>query len=1214
MFKPIFLFELNRWIKNPIFYVYIGLFFAFSILIMGSSLGIFDKATVTASTPLWLNSPKQIAGMLNALSVFVYFLLPTIIGASIYRDFQFNVHQLLYSYKLSKSAYLFGKFCSSLLITMAVTLATVLGFYVAQFLPGVNPELLGPNNLWSYLQAYVIFVVPNLLLFGSLVFALVTFSRNVYVGFIFVLFLFVLQSFLSGITSSMDNRYVAALIDPFGFQALDYSTQYWSVDEQNLNNLPFMGAILWNRVLWLGVSALVLGLVYRSFTFTYSGFSWGRAKKAERVVKNNFGSIVTVKLPNVQLDYSFFSRLKTAWFLSKNDFKFIVRNWTFIVIMLVAVFMVWAVTSFSNQLMGTETYPVTWQMLKTAGSIYGFFLFILIFLFSGILVQRAQTANMKLMIDATAIPNWALLLSKVLALLQLTLLVLLISMLSGIVYQAFNGYYSFEIGHYGYELFVLDLLKYGIIILFALFIQSFFKNYYIGFFICIIIYIGIPALSKIGIEQAIYKFNQGPGYSFSDMNGYGDVRNYVWYKIYWLLFSGLLYGLTLLFWRRGILSSVRERLRLSKVRARAVVLIPMLLLALAFVGLGSAIYYQNNVVEQYTSAKENEEQSVFYEKRYKKYQKNKQPRIVDVHVDMAIFPKARDYQATVNYKLVNKSNVPIDSIFINYDKNLMALDFDRTHRLIAKDSLLNFDIYRLNQALLPGDTLQTTFTVKNEPNSFLADRSPILENGTFLNNSIFIGFGYNEDVELSDNAVRKAYGLVPKERMASVTDTLALANNYISNDSDWITFEATVSTNVDQIAIAPGILQKEWEKDGRRYFHYKMDQKMLNFYSFISADYLVKKEQWKGKSLEIYYHKGHAYNLDRMMASMKKSLDYYDKAFSPYQFNQMRIIEFPLTHGSFAQAFANTVPFSEGLGFIAKVDDANPEAVDYPYSVISHELAHQWWAHQVIGAKVKGVTMLSESLSEYSSLQVLKHTYGEFQMRKFLKEALDSYLRGRAEEQLKENPLMYNENQQYIHYNKGAIVMYAMSDFLGEDRFNNFLKDYVSRTAFQEPPYTTSVEFVNLLKVHSPDSLQYLIKDMFETITLYDNALENVKVKPLADGKYQVDMSFRVLKYRSNDKGKRSYQDSLSHSLTAKVGNKKLQSLPLADYVDIGIFGATKKVGNKEVDNPIYLAKHKITQIGNRITLIVDEKPIEVGVDPFNKLIDTNSDDNRKKI
>ena len=122
-----------------------------------------------------------------------------------------------------------------------------------------------------------------------------------------------------------------------------------------------------------------------------------------------------------------------------------------------------------------------------------------------------------------------------------------------------------------------------------------------------------------------------------------------------------------------------------------------------------------------------------------------------------------------------------------------------------------------------------------------------------------------------------------------------------------------------------------------------------------------------------------------MVKATKASLDYYEENFSPYQFRQLRIMEFPRTYGSFAQSFANTVPFSETIGFIAKVDEDDTYGVDYPFSVTSHEVAHQWWAHQVIGADVRGSTLLSESMSEYSSLKVLEKERGKDQMRVFLK-------------------------------------------------------------------------------------------------------------------------------------------------------------------------------------------------------------------------------------
>src|SRR5690606_32032692 len=132
----------------------------------------------------------------------------------------------------------------------------------------------------------------------------------------------------------------------------------------------------------------------------------------------------------------------------------------------------------------------------------------------------------------------------------------------------------------------------------------------------------------------------------------------------------------------------------------------------------------------------------------------------------------------------------------------------------------------------------------------------------------------------------------------------------------------------DQIAIAPGYLQREWVENGRKYFHYKMDKPILNFYAFNSANYAVNKEMYKGVQLEIYYQKGHEFNLNRMMQSLKHSLDYFTENFSPYQHRQVRIVEFPRTGGGFAQSFPNTIPYSEEIGFIAWVDEEKPNSVD----------------------------------------------------------------------------------------------------------------------------------------------------------------------------------------------------------------------------------------------------------------------------------------------
>ena len=91
------------------------------------------------------------------------------------------------------------------------------------------------------------------------------------------------------------------------------------------------------------------------------------------------------------------------------------------------------------------------------------------------------------------------------------------------------------------------------------------------------------------------------------------------------------------------------------------------------------------------------------------------------------------------------------------------------------------------------------------------------------------------------------------------------------------------------------------------------------------------------------------------------------------------------------------------------------------------------------------------------------------------------------------------------------------------------------------------------------------------------------------------------------------YEDEFGFidSLTVDGKKKPLKSYPLSDYVDVGIFGRTE-VDGKEEEQVLYIKKHKISEIENKWTITVDAEPKEVGIDPYNILIDRNSDDNRR--
>ena len=1213
MFSTIFYYELKYWLKKPATYIYMAIFFMLAMFFSASAAGIFDSLTVTTGSSNVVNSPSGVNGLFNAMTIFLFFLFPSIIGVSIYRDYKSDMHTILYSYPFTKANYLFAKFFSSILIVTLIILAVGIALFIGFRLPGTNSEIVGNFSFKSYLSAYFIYILPNILLFGAIVFAVVTFTRNIAAGFITIILLLFVQGLMESLLSDPENRYLAAMLDPFGASASNYYTRYWTVSEQNELYLPIKEVIIYNRLLWLGIASLVFGLVYKYFSFSQNAFTFNFNKqKGERATKTNFGGITRINLPKVNFDYSFIQNLKTTWKLSNIDFKYIVKSWPFLSIVLVGLIIILIALSEVGNLFGTPTLPVTWKMLN-GGASFTIAINICTFLYAGMLVHRGSMSNMNHLVDVTPTPNWTLFVSKFIALIKMQLVLLGVIMVSGILFQMYNGYFDFELGHYIKELFGLRLINYVIWAFLALFVQTLFRNPYLGLFVLIVLSIGIPLLRFAGIEQDIFRFNEGPGFQYSDMNGYGDsFTSYFAHKVYWFFAGLLLFIFTALFWVRGLPHSFKERLSIAISRFKGVTIALFALFLVCFSTLGFKIYYENNILNERTSAKEGELRTVAWEKTYRKYEGKLQPRIVAVKVNMKIFPKQRNFESDGHYLMVNKTEVALDTILLNHNDYPSTFKFNKEVDLVSEDTIYNFDIYKLKQPLQPGDSLELDFTVKNKPSSWLRKNSPVIANGTFINNfAVFPSLGYSGG-ELTDNKTREKYGLPPNDLKPHPSDSSALGNTYIRKDADWIDFEATVSTSEDQIAIAPGYLQKEWTENGRRYFHYKMDSKILNFYAFNSARYEVAKDQWKDVNLEIYYHKGHEYNLDRMMAGLKASLDYNSKNFSPYQHKQARIIEFPRTAGSFAQSFPNTIPFSEGVGFIADVDDTEEGGVDYPFAITVHEVAHQWWAHQVIGADVLGATMLSESLSEYVSLKVLEHQQGKDKMRKFLKKALDDYLTQRTFESKRENALMYNDGQGYIRYQKGSLVFYALSDYIGEDLLNGALQKYVEKVKFQDPPYTTSIDMVNYIREVTPDSLQYTIHDMFETITLYENRIKEATSTELENGKYQLDIEFEVSKYRNDEKGKKFYADSIIYK--TEDMRKPIISAPLADYIDIGVFAENEDEDGKMSEVELYLKKYKITEINNKITVIVDKKPIEVGVDPYNKLIDTQSNDNRRRL
>ena len=948
MFASIFSFEIRRLLRTASTYIYFFVLFIVTFFLALLAGGAFREANFNfQGEKIFANSPVVIDAFFGAINNYIgLIIIVAIVGNAVLKDFRSNTYTMIFTTPVSKFDYLFGRFAASLFICLLILTAPAFGMMAGYASPWVNASRIEQFMLMPYIHTYWQTIIPNAIFDGAIFFAVSLIARDIFVIWLSLIIFFVATGVSNSFFSSLEKQTIAALVDPMGNFAKRTISKYWSTYDKNHLNYSLHGLFLINRLIWLGMACVVWTIGYSYFSFSSSPRQlFFRKLKMQDNAKLSFVPRFFNKsaLPKVTQSFNAAANLRSLWGLSLNECRTLWRNTYFRIIMLFGMLFLFLVSLQIGKMYDTTTYPVTYMVVEYFGGTFQLFVVILTIMFSGELVWRARDYNMANIVDALPVPNWVFYISKLAGLMFMQVILLSIIMICGIIVQLFKGYTNFEILLYVKYLFGFRLIDLWLLAVLAVFVQTLVNNKYLGYFIVALFYFWNSTFAQLVFKHNLAIFSSDPGAEYSDMNKFGHATYaYFIFKIYWGAFALVLAAFSSMLWARGSEPMLKWRWQQARHKANLSSWVVALVGLILFIGCGSFIYYNTNVLNKFTTDFQQEELQVAYEKKFGKYEKRPQPKITDVKLAVDLFPYTRGLYSTGTYVLKNKSTSSIDSvhILIQSDIKINALYLTRPSQLVLNDTNYTYRIYKLAQPLQPGDTVTLAFNVEMVAHGFqhnFAGLGTPIYNGTFINNQVFLpSIGYSKNFELADNTKRKKHGLQYRITANPISDTSAYSRNVFTQDADFINFEAIVSTVPNQIAVAPGYLQREWTDKGRRYFHYKMDNPILNFFSFLSARYTVKKEKWNNTSLEIYYNKGHEYNLERMFSSMKKSLQYYSTAFSPYQHKQVRILEFP-RYSSFAQSFPNTIPFSEGIGFIANVDDSSKEDLDYPFYVTAHE-------------------------------------------------------------------------------------------------------------------------------------------------------------------------------------------------------------------------------------------------------------------------------------
>jgi ABC-2 type transport system permease protein len=1207
MFREFFTFELKYRFKSISTYIYFALWFMFNFLDVASeNFGPIGNA----NGKVLLNGPY--ANIFNdiGISFFGIIIIAAIFGTSILRDFQRDTVQIVFTKPISKAAYLGGRWAGSFVVTVFAFSGLLFGEFFGTLAPWADHTRIAANHLLWYLQPFFSIVVLQIFFLGSLFFLVAALSRKIFIVYlqgaaIFMLYLIGMTIFTA--TRSLE-RFWPGIFDPVGFLYNDAVTRYWTVVERNTRLYSWSphaaaGVFLYNRLFWCSIGVVALVALWKLFPMSVEALtirSYGKraalAREQDRASAER-PSLAPSRLPAARRTFGFGTTLAQFGSLTRLRISNILHEVPFWGITILMAGIALSNGHFAGRVGGQNVWPVTYLMLQAVEGGAELFLYIVATLYAAELIWRERDTSFSGIHDALPIGDMTDWLSKLFALCFVEFILLTVAGLCGVIMQTIAGYYNYQLAEYAKELYLITFPQILTFALLAFFIQTMVSHKFIGHGIIIGIAAVTPILFSFGWENTLYLFGATPPYIYSDMNGYGHfVPGLFWSIAYWLAIACFLATIGVALARRGPDDAWRARFKLATQRIPRLVPAAVVFLLIAGGG-GIWFYYNAHVLNLYLTAKDRRDVQAAYERDFKKYERLPQPKVTAVDADVDIFPARRSFSGTGHFVLQNKTARPLDQIYItNPRQSVSDVRFDRPFHVVLTSPRALFTVYRLETPLASGDKLNLTFRVGYTSRGFKDghERPEFAYSGTFFDSDYFPVIGYDTDLELGDPRRRREERLPEQELLPGRGDPEGSVTNLFTPHADWVSYRTTVSTSDDQIAIAPGYLTREWHANGRHYFTYDMEGvKVLDFFAYISGRYRVKREMYQGVAnpiaIEVYYDKAHPYDVDDMIAAAKAGLAYYEKEFSPFEFRQYRILEYP-RYRTFAQSFPNTVPFSEGIGFIGRVE--KPNDIDFAYFVTAHELGHQWWAHQLVGARVAGSNMMSETLAEYSALMVMQHKYGADNMRRFLKYELDRYLRGRAGEIRRERPLVLVQNEPYVWYQKGGQVMYALADYIGEDKvdlaLHNFLMQYryANANTSQSVPYPDTRQLVEALRAQTPADLQYYITDAFENIVLYDNKAVSATVTRTPDHKYKVTLKVSSRKIKSDGSGNES-------------------PMPLHDLIDIGVFQ-----GKKGEEKPLYLKKEWITQPNQTFEIVVDRRPTRAGIDPYNKLIDRDSDDN----
>ena len=182
----------------------------------------------------------------------------------------------------------------------------------------------------------------------------------------------------ANLTSDIETRWIAALLDPFGGEAVSELVRYWTPVERDSLLIPLGKWLVLNRFIWISIGAIFFILGIRKFNFSHDGGIFKRKIKEEIEESVDGEQESDLGYRSVQPVFN----SATTWMQFKTqlgiEIKRAFRDPYFLAIAGTAAGFLLLNQSAIGKMYGVDTLPVTYEVLSVLSGSFALFMLIII--------------------------------------------------------------------------------------------------------------------------------------------------------------------------------------------------------------------------------------------------------------------------------------------------------------------------------------------------------------------------------------------------------------------------------------------------------------------------------------------------------------------------------------------------------------------------------------------------------------------------------------------------------------------------------------------------------------------------------------------------------------------------------------------------------------------------------------------------------------------